>query len=35
LNTADDRRTLPKQLKRLEADSIEIMRDVVADFKNL
>src|SRR5271156_3213557 len=27
-------RTLPKHLKRLEAESIEIMREVVAEFKN-
>ena len=26
--------TLPKHLKRLEAESIEIMREVVAEFKN-
>jgi len=26
-------RTLPKHLKRLEAESIEIMREVVAEFK--
>ena len=28
------RKTLPKHLKRLEAESIEIMREVVAEFKN-
>ena len=33
LKTADARHALPKHLKRLEAESIEIMRDVVADFK--
>jgi sulfate adenylyltransferase subunit 2 len=33
LATAGISRTLPKHLKRLEAESIEIMRDVVADFK--
>jgi sulfate adenylyltransferase subunit 2 len=33
LTTADTRHALPKHLKRLEAESIEIMRDVVADFK--
>src|SRR3954447_16360515 len=27
------RKTLPKHLKRLEAESIEIMREVVAEFK--
>src|SRR5882762_8664470 len=26
--------TLPKHLKRLEAESIEIIREVVAEFKN-
>src|SRR6187455_15877 len=26
--------TLPKHLKRLEAETIEIMREVVAEFKN-
>jgi sulfate adenylyltransferase subunit 2 len=33
LASAGISRTLPKHLKRLEAESIEIMRDVVADFK--
>jgi len=33
LTTAVARHALPKHLKRLEAESIEIMRDVVADFK--
>jgi sulfate adenylyltransferase subunit 2 len=33
LTTAGASRVLPKHLKRLEAESIEIMRDVVADFK--
>jgi sulfate adenylyltransferase subunit 2 len=28
------RKTLPKHLRRLEAESIEIMREVVAEFKN-
>src|SRR4029078_11082388 len=28
------RKILPKNLKRLEAESIEIMREVVAEFKN-
>src|SRR3954466_2700433 len=28
------RKTLPKHLKRLEAESIEIMREVAAEFKN-
>src|SRR4051794_18263841 len=28
------RKILPKHLKRLEAESIEIMREVVAEFKN-
>jgi sulfate adenylyltransferase subunit 2 len=33
LKKADLSHALPKHLKRLEAESIEIMRDVVADFK--
>jgi sulfate adenylyltransferase subunit 2 len=33
LKKADPSHTLPNHLKRLEAESIEIMRDVVADFK--
>jgi sulfate adenylyltransferase subunit 2 len=33
LKTAGARYALPRHLKRLEAESIEIMRDVVADFK--
>jgi sulfate adenylyltransferase subunit 2 len=33
LKKADLRHALPKHLKRLEAESIEIIRDVVADFK--
>jgi sulfate adenylyltransferase subunit 2 len=32
--TASDHKLLPKHLRRLEAESIEIMRDVVAEFKN-
>src|SRR3981081_1400287 len=32
-DSASSRRPLPAHLKRLEAESIEIMRDVVADFK--
>jgi sulfate adenylyltransferase subunit 2 len=31
--TQKDRTTLPRHLRRLEAESIEIMRDVVAEFK--
>ena len=31
--TEKDRNTLPRHLRRLEAESIEIMRDVVAEFK--
>ena len=30
----DLRKTLPKHLKRLEAELIEIMREVVAEFKS-
>ena len=33
LKTASASHVLPKHLKRLEAESIEIMREVVADFK--
>jgi sulfate adenylyltransferase subunit 2 len=33
LDIAGTRHALPKHLKRLEAESIEIMRDVVADFR--
>jgi sulfate adenylyltransferase subunit 2 len=32
--TASDDKLLPKHLRRLEAESIEIMREVVAEFKN-
>jgi sulfate adenylyltransferase subunit 2 len=31
--TKPETRTLPRHLRRLEAESIEIMRDVVAEFK--
>ena len=32
--SAGTKNALPKHLKRLEAESIEIMREVVAEFKN-
>jgi sulfate adenylyltransferase subunit 2 len=32
-NIKESRAMLPRHLRRLEAESIEIMRDVVAEFK--
>jgi sulfate adenylyltransferase subunit 2 len=33
LTTTGASRALPKHLKRLDAESIEMMRDVIAEFK--